>query len=61
MNKVYIRDFATRRVVKEIDVSSVAGTSNYNRFEMGLKRNMDLDKYFLDDEEYQKEQRGKVQ
>lgn len=54
MNKVYIRDFATRSVVKEIDVSHVAGTSNYDRFVMGLMRNMDLDKYFLDDDEYQK-------
>ncbi len=60
MNKVYVRDFKTRSVVKEIDVSHVAGTSNYDRFVMGLMRNMDLDKYFLDDDEYQKEQGVKV-
>jgi len=52
MNKVYVRDFETRSIVKEIDVSHVAGTSNYARFVMGLMRNMDLDKYFLDDDEY---------
>ena len=56
MNKVYIRDFETRSVIKEIDVSRVTSTSNYNRFVMGLMRNMDLDKYFLDDEDYLKEQ-----
>lgn len=61
MNKVYVRDFATRSVIKEIDVSQVAGTTNYDRFVMGLMRNMDLDKYFLDDEEYQKERRGAKQ
>ena len=52
MNKVYIRDFETRSVVKEIDVSNIAGTSNYDRFVMGLMHNMNLDKYFLDDEDY---------
>ena len=57
MNKVYVRDFETRSVIKEIDVSSVAGTSNYDRFVMGLMRNMDLEKYFLDDDEYLEEQR----
>ncbi len=56
MNKVYVRDFATRSILKEIDVSDVAGTSNYDRFVMGLMRNMDLDKYFLDDDDYQQEQ-----
>ena len=57
MNKVYVRDFETRGVIKEIDVSSVAGTSNYDRFVMGLMRNMDLEKYYLDDNEYLEEQR----
>ena len=57
MNKVYVRDFETRSVIKEIDVSSVAGTSNYDRFVMGLMRNMDLERYFLDDDEYLEEQR----
>ncbi len=59
MNKVYIRDFKTRSVIKEIDVSNIAGTSNYNRFVMGLMHNINLDKYFLDDSEYQAEQEGK--
>ncbi len=59
MNKVYVRDFKTRSVVEEIDVTSVAGTSNYNRFVMGLMRNMNLDDYFLDDEDYLKEQENK--
>ena len=59
MNKVYVRDFETRSVVKEIDVSRVAGTSNYDCFVMGLMRNMDLDKYFLDDGKYQTEQENK--
>ena len=56
MNKVFVRDFDTRSVIREIDVSSVAGTSNYDRFVMGLMHNMDLDKYFLDDDDYIKEQ-----
>lgn len=56
MNKVYVRDFKSRTVIKEIDVSRVAGTSNYDRFVMGLMRNMDLDKYYLDDNDYLKEQ-----
>ena len=56
MNKVYVRDFETRSIVKEIDVSSVAGTSNYDRFVMGLMRNMNLDRYFLDDADYTREQ-----
>ena len=56
MNKVYIRDFETRSVVKEIDVTDIAGTSNYTRFELGLLRNMNLDKYYLDDTDYLKEQ-----
>ena len=56
MNKVYIRDFETRSIVKEIDVSHIAGTSNYDRFEMGLLRNMDLEKYYLDDDDYLEEQ-----
>ena len=59
MNKVYVRDFETRSIVKEIDVHHIAGTSNYDRFVMGLMRNMNLDKYFLDDDEYQKEQAQK--
>ena len=59
MNKVYVRDFETRSVVREINVSNIAGTSNYDRFVMGLMRNMNLDKYFLDDSEYQKEQENK--
>jgi len=58
MQKVYVRDFETRSVIKEIDVSNIAGTSNYDRFVMGLMRNMDLDKYFLDDDLYQKEQQN---
>ena len=58
MDKVYVRDFATRSVIKEIDVSRVSGTSNYDRFVMGLMRNMDLDKYFLDDGEYQAKHKG---
>ena len=56
MNKVYVRDFETRSIIKEIDVSNVAGTSNYDRFVMGLMRNMDLDKYYLDDDDYLAEQ-----
>jgi len=56
MNKVYVRDFETRSVIKEIDVSNVAGTTNYDRFVTGLMRNMNLDKYFLDDEDYINEQ-----
>ena len=56
MNRVYVRDFKTRGIVKEIDVTSVAGTSNYDRFVMGLMHNMNLDDYFLDDEDYLKEQ-----
>lgn len=59
MNKVYVRDFETRSIVKEIDVSNVAGTSNYDRFVMGLMHNMDLDRFFLDDDEYQREQENK--
>ena len=59
MNKVYVRDFKTRSVIREIDVNHIAGTSNYNRFVSGLMRNMNLDEYFLDDTEYQKEQEKK--
>ena len=59
MNKVYVRDFATRSVIKEIDVSHVAGTSNYERFERGLMLNMDLDRFYLDDDEYQNTHREK--
>ena len=55
-NKVYIRELETRRVLKEIDVSHVAGTSNYDRFESGLLHNIDLEKYYLDDDDYQAEQ-----
>jgi len=55
-NKVYVRDFKTRSIVKKIDVSHIASTSNYDRFVMGLMRNMDLDKYYLDDDEYLTEQ-----
>ena len=57
MNKVYIRDFETRSVIKKIDVSNVTGTSNYDRFVVGLMHNMNLDKYFLDDADYLKEQK----
>ena len=56
MTKVYIRDFETRSIVKEIDVTHIAGTSNYDRFVMGLMHNMNLDKYFLDEDEYLKTQ-----
>ncbi len=52
--KVYVRDFETRSIVKEIDVTSVVNTSNYNRFLMGLMRNMNLDKYFVDEDEVDK-------
>ncbi len=55
MVKVYIRDFETRSIVKEIDVSRVAGTSNYDRFVTGLMHNMNLEKYYLDDDAYMKE------
>lgn len=58
MNKVYIKDFKTRSVIWEIDVSHIAGTISYDRFVIGLARSIDLDKYFLDDDEYQKEQKG---
>ena len=54
-SKVYVRDFATRSVIKEIDVSNVVGTSKYDHFVMGLMRNMDLDKFFLDDDEVMEE------
>lgn len=53
MTKVYIRDFATRSIVHEIEVRDMT-ESQYDRFEMGLKRQMDLDKYYLDDDEYYK-------
>ncbi len=56
MNKVYVRDFETCSVVKEIDVSSIAGTSSYDRFVRGLLHNMNLEDYFLDDDDYLKEQ-----
>ena len=56
MNKVYVRDFETRSVLNEIDVSNIASTSKYDRFVMGLMHNMNLDKYYLDDEDYLKEQ-----
>ena len=54
MNKavVYVRDFKTRSIIKEIDVSRVAGTTKYDYFVMGLMRNMDLEEYFLDDDDY---------
>jgi len=55
-NKVCVRDFESRSIIKEIDVSRIAGTTNYDRFVMGLLRNMDLDRFYLDDDEYQKEQ-----
>lgn len=51
MSKVFVRDFETRSIVKEIDVSHITGENNYDRFVMGLLRNMDLDKYFLDEDE----------
>lgn len=57
MNKVYIRDFETRSIIKEIEVHHAPDSSQYDRFEMGLMRNMDLDKFYLDDDEYQKEQK----
>ena len=56
MNKVYVRDFATRSVIREIDVSGIAGTSNYDRFVEGLMHNMNLDDYFLDDDDCINEQ-----
>lgn len=49
MTKVYVRDFEKREVVKEIDVTGIVGTSNYQRFLMGLMRNMDLDRYYVDE------------
>jgi hypothetical protein len=49
--KVYVRDFETRTSIKEIDVTSIIGTSNYERFLMGLLRNMNTDKYFVDTSE----------
>ncbi len=52
MNEVYVRDFATRSVVKEIEVHYPWGSPNYEKFEMGLMRNMDLDRFFFDDSEY---------
>lgn len=58
MDKVYVRDFKTRSIVREIDVSDVASTSEYYRFVMGLMRNMDLDNYYLDDEDYLKDEEG---
>ncbi len=51
MTSVYVRDFETRGIVKEINVDSVVGTSNYDRFLMGLLHNMNLDKYFVDESE----------
>ena len=58
MNKVYVRDFETQSVIEEIDVSNVTG--NYDRFVIGLMHNMNLDKYFLDDDGYIKEQENKA-
>ncbi len=59
MVKVYVRDFETRSIVKEIDVTNIAGTSNYDRFVAGLMHNMNLDAYYLDDDDYLKEQEEK--
>lgn len=55
MPKVYVKEFGTNKVIKEIDVSPVAGTSNYERFTMGIRRQMNLDRYYLDESEVQKE------
>ncbi|KKN57569.1 hypothetical protein LCGC14_0561150 [marine sediment metagenome] len=51
MASVYVRDFETRSVVKEIKVDNMVGTSNYDRFLMGLLHNMNLDKYYVDESE----------
>ncbi len=52
--KVYIRDFATRSIIKEIEVHYRPDSSQYERFQMGLMRSMDFDKFYLDDEDYRK-------
>ncbi len=54
MGKVYVRDFKTRSIIKEIEVHYPPDSRAYEMFEMGLLRNMDLDNFYLDDEEYQK-------
>ncbi len=59
-DKVYVRDFKTRSVISEISVHYPPDSPNYDRFVMGLMRNMDLNFFFLDDDEYQKEA-GKCQ
>ncbi len=57
-SKVYIRDFATRSVIEEIEVHYPPDSRQYEQFEMGLNRNMDLDRFYLDDDEYLKASKG---
>lgn len=50
MVKVYVRTFITREVVKEIEVGTPS-PRNHERFMLGLLRNMDQSRYFVDDSE----------
>lgn len=54
MVRVYVRDFKKQGVVKAINVSRIIGTSNYDRFLMGLMRNMDLDRFYVDESEVER-------
>ena len=50
MKKLYVRDFETRSVIKEIPISNTSAR-HVERVMMGLLRNMDTDRFFIDDSE----------
>lgn len=51
MPKVYVKRIDNAEVVKEIEVRYSYDSSMYDRFLMGLMRNMDTDRFYVDDSE----------
>lgn len=54
MPNLYVRDFKTRSLIHTINVTGKSW-NQVEKIELGMLRNMDTEKYFIDDDEAFKE------
>ncbi len=50
--RIYVRQLSDQYAVKSIPIFSKMSENNHEKFMMGLLRNMNTDKFYVDDSEY---------